>query len=390
MNEGHQGDSVADSPSYKSAAASPRRLWLHSSSSAAIGQAVLSVLTAMAVTGCATSGKRASVTSSAIEAPPAPYMRVIRSNSGPVRLQIALREFRPASRSGPSIWLVAVSHIGESAYYAAVQQHLDAQALVLFEGVGERPARTPSELPGAPSSNSKALAKGDADSAPSSLQSTLAQSLGLAFQLEAIDYDHPNFRNSDLTIAQIQALLAENVTADPTLAPDTNGGADDQLTQLVGLMDGSSLLGALVHAGVKLIGSSPKLQALMKIAVIEMFGNLEGDISQSPALPPEMKKLIGVLIQGRNQVVVKDLRSELPKLRKRQAVAVFYGAGHMHDLETRVRGELNYRPATELWLTAMSVDLNKAGVSDAELRMIQAVVKWQLEALQPKRSRTAN
>jgi hypothetical protein len=316
---------------------------------------------------------------------PAPYMRVVRSNSGPVHLQIALRELRPARRSGPAIWLVAVSHIGEPAYYAAVQQHLNAQALVLFEGVTERPAGRSSESPSAQPLNNNVRIKGDDDSADSSLQSTLAQSLDLAFQLDAIDYDRPHFLNSDLSLRQLEALLAENAEDAPALEPGTNGETDDQLTQLVGLMDGSSLLGALVHAGVKLIGSSPKLRALTKIAVIEMFGNLKGDISQSPALPPEMTKLIGVLIQGRNQVVVNDLKAELPKLRKREAVAVFYGAGHMHDLETRVRDELNYRPVNERWLTAMSVDLNQAGVTDGEVRMIQAVVKWQLDTLQPNR-----
>jgi len=311
-------------------------------------------------------------------------MQVVRSDSGPFELQIALREFRPAKRSGPAIWLVAVSHIGDTNYYAAVQRHLDARALVLFEGVSERHSRHSSDSPGSPPLSNNALVKGDDESTQSSLQSTLANSLGLAFQLDAIDYDRPHFQNSDLTIRQMQALLTENAGANQEHGSGPPGKSDPQLSNLVGIMDGSSVLGAILHAGVKLLGSSPKLQALTKVAVIELFGNLEGDISQSPALPAEMKRLIDVLIQGRNRVVVNDLKAELPKLRKRDSVAVFYGAGHMHDLEMRIRSDLNYRPANQLWLTAITVDPGKAGVTDAELRMIQSVVKWQLQALQPK------
>lgn len=343
-------------------------------------QALVSLATAIAAAGCSTTDGKRPESRLAGDAPPASYMQVVRSNSGPLQLQIALRELRPAKRSGPAIWLVAVSHIGETNYYAAVQKHLDARTLVLFEGVSDRHARHSSDSRDAPRLSNNELMKGEDDSAQSSLQSTLASSLGLAFQLNAIDYDRPHFQNSDLTIRQMQALLAEG---GQTQGPVGSGKSDDQLSDLVGIMDGSSVLGAILHAGVKLIGSSPKLQALTKVAVVELFGNLEGDFSQSPAMPPAMKRLIDVLIQGRNRVVVDDLKAELPKLRRADSVAVFYGAGHMHDLEARIRTELNYRPAHQLWLTAITVDPNKAGVTDAELRMIQSLVKWQLQALQP-------
>src|SRR5437867_2830202 len=277
--------------------------------------AALSIATAVAITGCSTSGRKVQKSSSANDATPQPYMRVVHSDSGDVQLQIALRELRPARRSGPTIWLVAVSHIGEIDYYAALQKHLDMQTRVLFEGVGDRHARAASESSPEHLSNNEVM-RGDSDEGQSSLQSTLAHSLGLAFQLDTIDYDRPHFHNSDLTISQIQALLTRSAKNAPPLADASTADPGDQLGQLVGLMDGSSLLGAIVHMGVKLIGSSPKLQALTKIAVIETFGNLEGDISQSAALPPGMKKLIDVLIQGRNQVVVHDLKAELPKLRK--------------------------------------------------------------------------
>jgi len=356
----------------------------------AMRPALLSVAASLAIAGCSTGGARVATASATDDAPPQPYMRVVRSDSGAVQLEIAMRELRPIKRSGPAIWLVAVSHVGETNYFATVQSHLDSKALVLFEGVGERHARASAESSAASHFSNNKLMKGDADSTQSSLQATLARSLGLAFQLDAIDYDRPHFRNSDLTVSQIQALLNEDLPSAQPRDDSPAADSDDELSQLVGLMDGSSMLGIIVHMGVKLIGSSPKLQALTKVAVIEMFGNLEGDISQAAGLPPGMKNLIDVLIQGRNQVVLRDLKAELPKLRQRDSTAVFYGAGHMHDLESRIRHELNYRPANQLWLTAISVDPGQAGITAAEVRMIQTMVKWQLDALQPKKPAAAN
>ena len=55
--------------------------------------------------------------------------------TGGVHLQIALRTFQRGPEE-PSLTLVGVAHIGEPAYYADLEERLDAHDLVLFEGVG--------------------------------------------------------------------------------------------------------------------------------------------------------------------------------------------------------------------------------------------------------------
>lgn len=50
-------------------------------------------------------------------------------------LEIASREYRPKSGNGPIVHLVGAIHIGEKSYYEALQKHLDAMDLVMFEGV---------------------------------------------------------------------------------------------------------------------------------------------------------------------------------------------------------------------------------------------------------------
>jgi hypothetical protein len=133
---------------------------------------------------------------------------------------------------------------------------------------------------------------------------------------------------------------------------------------------------------MKLIGSSPKLQAMMKLAMIEMLGRFKGDMSQFQGLPPEFQRLIEILIRARNDVVVKDLQAELKRRSPAKSIAIFYGAAHMEDFERRLTQDLNYRPARDEWFPAFSVDLQKAQVTDSELNFVQSLVDWQMKMLE--------
>jgi type II secretory pathway pseudopilin PulG len=69
---------------------------------------------------------------------PDPFLRVGQAApAGQISLQIAVRQFARQGGAGPSIWLVGAAHIGEDAYYERLQQFLDAQPLVLYEGIGQ-------------------------------------------------------------------------------------------------------------------------------------------------------------------------------------------------------------------------------------------------------------
>lgn len=289
-------------------------------------------------------------------------MRLAHPTADTVALQIALRRFVPSKGNGPVVWLSGASHLGESNYFALLQQHLDKQALVLFEGVGAK---------------SKKM-RFDPDEEVS-IQHTMATALGLVFQLSAIDYDRPRFRNSDMTIAQLQQILAGGGRG----AGGSQGGASAEFQELLQVMDGSSVLGALMHIGLKFIGSNPKLQAMTKVLLIEILGQLKGDMSQLQGVPPEIQQLLEVIIRERNKVVMDDLKAEVRSFGAPRSISIFYGAGHMVDLEKRLRGELNYRPKGEMWLTAISVNTREAGLSDLELGTMRSLIQWQMDALQP-------
>src|SRR5688572_14490036 len=84
---------------------------------------------------------------------PAPYLRVARPTTNLTELQVAVRQFVPRGGTQPVIWLAGVSHVGESNYYARLQKLLDAQELVLYEGVTDRASRAANRPPSEPSDN---------------------------------------------------------------------------------------------------------------------------------------------------------------------------------------------------------------------------------------------
>jgi len=290
--------------------------------------------------------------------PPKPYLRVQRPDEDSIELQVALRQFLPAERRGPAIWLVAASHLGEPQYYKQLQEHLNAQTYVLYEGVGGKPSKAGSSIGG--------------------LQANLAHSLGLVFQLEAIDYERPNFTNSDLTLEQLAQLLRSQQPGSGA------AGAENQLGQLLSVMDGSSIVGALLNLALKFIGSSPYLQGMTKLMFIEILGEVKGDLSEAGGLPPDIKHLVDALIKARNQVVIDDLKKVVRKRSSKASVAVFYGAGHMYDLEKKLQTELGYRPARDVWLTAFGVKLSRAGLSESDVDMVRTLVRWQMKQLEMK------
>lgn len=319
----------------------------------------------------------------ATAAPPAgvdevrPYLRTARGTNGTVALEVAIRRLDPVRGSGPALWLVAVTHLGTSNYYAEIQRFLDARPLVLYEAV-----RRGEDLP--------SVREGY------SLQADLARALGLTFQLDAIRYDRPHFRNSDLSFDDLARLFASPTNAPiggaATEAPATEGtpAGAVEFGALVQAMSGEGLFGGLARLGVSLLAASPRLQAATKVAMIEALGQLPNDLTQIEGLPPGLQRLMRVLIEERNEAVVRDARAALARRPPPASLAVFYGAGHMPDLEYRLCRSLGYQPVEDRWLVAFDVDPRAAGVSPFELDLTTRLVRAQLRGLQRPQPGTTN
>lgn len=316
------------------------------------------------------------------KAPPAPYVRIAYPDADTTELQIGSRRFAPARGTGPVVWLYGASHIGESNYYASLQRQLDAHPLVLFEGVGEHARRTREPKAKSSAVTRPKLSKPGTNEGDYSLQGTMARSLGLVFQLEAMDYERTNFVNSDLTIAEIQSLMqpGRTFTSGPGKAgpPREDDESNTSFQALLGAMDGSSTLGAIMKGVMQLVGGSARLQAMTKLALIETLGAMKADPANMKNLPPDMKHLLEVLIRERNKAVMADLKAELRRKSPPRSIAIFYGAGHLPDLELRLRNELKLRPVEDVWLPAFSVNARASGLSGFELNFMRSMIRSQL------------
>ena len=56
------------------------------------------------------------------------------------------------------------------------------------------------------------------------------------------------------------------------------------------------------------------------------------------------------IIAGRNQVALKVLKEQIAA--GKTNVAIFYGAGHMQDMDRRLREQFKLKPVKTRWVTA--------------------------------------
>ncbi len=398
---------------------------------------------------------------------PEPYQRVHSESPDKVALQMAVREFAPPREGLPTIYLAGAVHIARPEFYAGLQEFLDAQDMVLFEGVkppgsgdpaldleraatNEQKARLTgrrvrlvamaaeryrAEHDGYPTSmkqlregaerriadllkvgvmdawgnplifearekgfdvyslgadnqpggdggdadirysDQKKLSRAETGDRGDGLQSKLAGALGVVFQLDAMDHNKPNWRNSDLSIDQVQARLER-------------AGADD--SGLFSMLSGDSLGSKLVGFVLNMLSARPEDQAKLRIMMIEMISMAD---QLMDAAPGGMGAMMRVILDDRNEVVLLDLRRLVDSEDPPGTIAVIYGAGHLPAIETALVRELGYRPAGDVWHTAMESDAGSAGMTVRDFTqfrtMIGTMMEKQLEQARKQKNRAA-
>lgn len=276
------------------------------------------------------------------------YIKASRGVDGnPNSLQTQIRRFDSVHGHGPSIYLVAATHIGEKSYYEQLQHFLDQQDIVLYEGVRRSPTPAKVKTGQATKPHAARVAKGLAAAKESvGIQKKLATALDLQFQLEGIDYDRPQFRNSDMDW--------ETMT---TLAKKAGTGTEKALAELGASLNGlnGGLKGQLLNSVLTQAAAHPFLSTTLRGLIIRVLSNPE--LAQKSATPDSLK-LNSILIVERNKVVLTDLNSLLKTSKRNRpkplhSIALFYGAEHMKNIEQHLVSDLGYRPTNTQWLTAI-------------------------------------
>jgi hypothetical protein len=250
--------------------------------------------------------------------PAAPeFTRLVHTSKTAEEMQTRAVKLVPQNGSGPEIWLVGVAHIGRPEYYKSIQTLLDAQSLVLFEGV--KPKGSQPSTPASFANKDK------------SMYHAFADAVGLDFQLFDIDYSKPNFQNSDLSWDEVNDLAAKQ-----------GKEAQGKVSMIEKLISPDSPIKPLLA----MIKEDPGSQEAMRVVLVEAL-----------AKPGMMMSFLGegtsnVIVKKRNEKVLQDLKGEMT----RPSIAIFYGAAHMPDMEKSIVSGLQYKESGEKWLTAISAD----------------------------------
>jgi len=251
------------------------------------------------------------------------YFRVHRDAKRHVdRVETAVVRF---ARGDVAVDLLGVVHIGDARYYDAVNRLAAAYQAVLFEAIvakkGDRPKKGSS-----------------ADNFVAIMARATARRLDLVYQLDAIDYDRPNFVHADMTLREFrQSTVSRNESFLGTRPAGTEAVPRQEL-------DAAVQSGMLEFA--KRVVTTDTSRSLKRAFATELIAAIAGSIAG----------LVGpggsTIVSRRNEVVAEVLGKQL-KAGKR-SLAVLYGCGHMPDLETMlvadgfVRGE-------EKWLLAWNL-----------------------------------
>jgi hypothetical protein len=283
----------------------------------------------LAVLLAATHAARAKEPNNAEEDQGGPHNQFVRiqrdSAKVPQSLQTAVVRHVPQDqgRAGLTVDLVAAVHIGDTAYYRQLNGLLEKYEVVLFELVAPESARIP-----------KGGGKVN-DNPVSTLQNAMTGVLDLDFQLKDIDYTRKNFVHADMSPKEFAKSMDQRGESLLQIFFRAMGyGLSRQAGDASATSD-AALLTALLS----------KNRALaLKRAMAGQFEDLEGQMAAING------KNGSTLITERNKKALAVLKKQVGEGKDR--IAIFYGAGHMHDMQQRLKDDFGLAPISTRWLTA--------------------------------------
>jgi hypothetical protein len=241
----------------------------------------------------------------------------------PRALQMSIVTYEPADgRDILSVDLVSAIHIGDSSYYAELNERFQEYDAMLYELVAP---------PDAAVSGGLEKRKGIL----STTQVGMTKLLDLSFQLDEINYDRGNFVHADLSPEELRQSMADRGESlyvyfwrifFATL--------DEYAKDPLGLQD-LQMLSTMAASGQD---NSFKTMIAYELTNIEQVQDILGEDSNS------------AVIGARNQRAIDVLKSEIDAGAKR--IGIFYGVAHMPDLEERLLDQLGLEYSATDWVDA--------------------------------------
>ena len=262
------------------------------------------------------------------------------------------------AKAGVSVDLIGAIHIGDRSYFQQLNKEFKEYDALLFEMVAEKddlggePVRfvdrgepvdddgttKPKEPAAKDASEESGFKAGMA--VVGGMQLGAKDMLGLAFQVDWIDYSAKNMVHADMSPEEFAEKMKERGESFFTLFMDLFvQGLKQQQANKNKAPNDLALLFALFSSNRELVMKRVMAQQFAESDVLIELGGEKGS----------------AIITERNIVAMNVLREQLEKGVKK--IGIFYGAGHLADMSRRMVDEFDMKLVNERWVEAWDLRL---------------------------------
>ena len=251
------------------------------------------------------------------------FVRVTKDDKKkPLALQTAAVTYKSDSKEteGVEVTLIGAVHIAEKQYFADLNEQFKKYDALLYEMVAP-----PNQVPQPNERGSSPI---------SSVQVGMKDMLELSFQLDEVDYKAKNFVHADMTPEEMfDSMNKRKESVFKMLLRSVGSGLAMQGS---GKSNDLDVLTAMM--------SEDRAQGL-KRAMAEQFEKMDG---QMAAIEGDDGR--STLITERNAKAFEVLREQIKAGKKK--IGIFYGAGHLEDMNQRLIDEFRMQPVETKWMDA--------------------------------------
>jgi hypothetical protein len=239
-----------------------------------------------------------------------------------VAMETAVVRFAGPNRPGVVVDLVGAVHIADKDYYDELNKLFESYDVVLFELVAPEGTKVPK---GGRHGSTHPIG---------ALQEGMSSILELRHQLECVDYTKANLLHADMSPDEFSKTM------------DQRGESFVQMfLRLMGQgMAQNAGGGGTSDAALIMALFSKDRATKLKIVMAEQFENLGGQLAALDGADGS------TIITERNRKCFEVLDKQLKDGKK--SIAIFYGAGHLPDMEKRLLVEYGLQRQSEKWLPA--------------------------------------
>jgi hypothetical protein len=257
------------------------------------------------------------------------YIRVAHDSRGnPLALETSIVRLVPEGTDHPgvSVDLISAVHVADQSYYEALNKRFADYDVVLYELVAPEGTVVPK---GGGNRNRNAL---------SAVQNGMKDLLALEYQLAGVDYSKKNFVHADFSPEEFSKSMEDKGESFWTIFFRLMAAGMVQQANHPENANELDLMMALFDRD-----RAVKLKRIMA----EQFADM--DLLVTAFNGPEGS----TLITERNKAALKVLAKEIAAGRKK--IAIFYGGGHMPDMEPRVISDFHMKRDSQQWLEAWNL-----------------------------------